>query len=69
VPTVTFQLLYCFFVIEHGRRKILHFNVTAHPTSDWVLQQLREALPAGRVVATSAIRGTLSPGASFTCCC
>ena len=32
VPTITFQLLYCFFVIEHGRRKILHFNVTPHPT-------------------------------------
>ncbi len=42
VPTVTFHLLYCLFVIEHGRRKILHFNVTRHPTSDWVLQQLRE---------------------------
>jgi len=28
VPTVTFQLLYCFFVIEHGRRRILHFNHT-----------------------------------------
>ena len=34
VPTVTFKLLYCFFVIEHGRRKILHFNVTRHPTAD-----------------------------------
>ena len=45
VPTVTFQLLYCFFVIEHGRRKILHFNVTRHPTADWVVQQLREAFP------------------------
>lgn len=43
MPTVTFQLLYCFFVIEHGRRRVLHFNVTAHPTSDWVVQQLREA--------------------------
>ena len=43
VPTVTFQLLYCFFVIEHGRRKILHFNVTHHPSADWVVQQLREA--------------------------
>jgi transposase InsO family protein len=42
VPTVTFQLLYCLFVIEHGRRKILHFNATSHPTADWVLQQLRE---------------------------
>ena len=34
VPTVMFQLLYCFFVIEHGRRKILHFNVTRHPTAE-----------------------------------
>ena len=34
-----------FFVIEHGRRKILHFNVTRHPTAEWVVQQLREAFP------------------------
>jgi hypothetical protein len=45
VPTVTFQLLYCFFVIEHGRRKILHFNVTRHPTAEWITQQLRETFP------------------------
>jgi putative transposase len=45
VPTVTFQLLYCFFVIAHERRKILHFNVTQHPTAEWVVQQLREAFP------------------------
>ena len=45
VPTLTFQLLYCFFFIEHSRRKILHFNVTRHPTADWVVQQLREAFP------------------------
>ena len=36
---------YCFFVIEHGRRRILHFNVTRHPTAEWVMQQLREAFP------------------------
>jgi hypothetical protein len=36
VPTLTFKVLYCFFVIEHGRRKILHFNVTRHPSADWV---------------------------------
>src|SRR5215813_4310068 len=34
-----------FFVIEHGRRRILHCNVTRHPTADWVVQQLREAFP------------------------
>jgi len=44
-PTVTFKLLYCFFVIEHGRRRILHFNVTRHPTAEWVVQQLRAAFP------------------------
>lgn len=47
VPTVTFRLLYCLFVIEHGRRRILHFNVTTHPTADWVLQQLRQTFSEG----------------------
>jgi len=45
VPTVTFSLLYYFFVISHDRRRILHFNVTCHPTSAWIVQQLREAFP------------------------
>ena len=45
VPTLNFGLLYCFFVISHGRRKIVHFNVTQHPTSVWVVQQLRQAFP------------------------
>ena len=45
VPNITFGLLYCFFVISHDRRRILHFNVTKHPTSAWVIQQLREAFP------------------------
>jgi putative transposase len=45
VPTLTFRVLYCFFVIEHGRRRILHFNVTEHPTGLWIVQQLREAFP------------------------
>jgi len=45
VPTITFKLLHCFFVIDHRRRRILHFNVTAHPTAEWVCQQLREAFP------------------------
>jgi len=45
VPTLTFGVLYCFFVIAHDRRRILHWNVTRYPTSDWVIQQLREAIP------------------------
>jgi putative transposase len=42
LPTLTFRVFYCFFVIEHGRRRILHFNVTEHPTGPWIVQQLRE---------------------------
>ena len=45
VPTVTFHLLYCFFIISHDRWRILHFNVTRHPTTTWIIQQLREAFP------------------------
>jgi hypothetical protein len=45
VPTLTFGVLCGFFVIAHGRRPILHFNVTRHPTSAWVSQQLRETFP------------------------
>jgi hypothetical protein len=41
----SFNLLYCFFVIEHARRRILHFNVTRHSLADWVVQQLRSAFP------------------------
>ncbi len=39
VPTVRFQLLYVWFALDHGRRRVLHFNVTVHPTAHWVVQQ------------------------------
>ena len=45
VPTITFGVLYCFFVISHDRRHILHVNVTKSPTAMWIVQQLREAFP------------------------
>ena len=45
VPTMTFGVLYCFFIIGHDRRRILHCNVSRHPTSAWIVQQLREAFP------------------------
>ena len=44
-PTVGFRLLYVWFVIDHGRRRIIHFNVTINPTAQWVIQQLRESFP------------------------
>jgi transposase InsO family protein len=45
VPTIRFQLLYVFLVLAHERRRIPHFNVTAHPTAEWTAQQLRNAFP------------------------
>jgi len=45
VPTLTFRVLYCFFAMEHHRRRILHFNTTTQPTGEWIVQQLREAFP------------------------
>jgi putative transposase len=45
VPTIRFQVLYVFLVLAHDRRRILHFNVTARPTAEWMGQQLREAFP------------------------
>lgn len=41
--TASFRLLHVFVMIEHGSRRLLHFNVTAHPTTAWTLPQLREA--------------------------
>lgn len=45
VPAIRFQVLYVFLVLAHDRRRIVHFNVTAHPTAEWTGQQLREAFP------------------------
>ncbi|MDQ3699550.1 MAG: integrase, partial [Chloroflexota bacterium] len=45
VQTLTFRTLYVLFFIAHGRRELLHFRVTAHPTAAWVWQQLLDATP------------------------
>jgi transposase InsO family protein len=44
VVTVRFRVLYVFVLMELGRRRILHFNLTAHPTAEWTLQQFRDAI-------------------------
>jgi putative transposase len=45
VVTATFRMLYVFVVMEHASRRIVHANLTAHPTAQWALQQLRDAMP------------------------
>jgi len=49
VPTIGFKILYVFFIIDHKRRVIRHFNVTNHPSARWVIQQLRDAFPFDQV--------------------
>src|SRR5438445_2627240 len=49
VPTIRFQVLYVFLVLAHDRRRVVHFNVTAHPTAEWTAQQLREAFPFDQI--------------------
>jgi putative transposase len=45
VPTATFQVLFVFVILAHERRRIVHFNVTEHPTAEWTAQQMVEAFP------------------------
>jgi putative transposase len=43
VPTATFRVLFVLVVLSHGRRRLVHFNVTEHPTAEWTARQLIEA--------------------------
>ena len=45
VPTVQCKVLFVFIMLAHERRRIVHFNVTEHPTAQWTAQQIVEAFP------------------------
>ena len=45
VPTLSFERLFAFLVLGHGRRQLLWFAVTRHPTAEWLAQQMVEAFP------------------------
>jgi transposase InsO family protein len=47
VSTIYFKILYVLIIVSHDRREIKHFAVTRHPSSTWVIQQLREVMPFG----------------------
>jgi hypothetical protein len=46
IASATFRILYVLVFMEHASRRIIHLNVTAHPSAAWTLQQLREAIPS-----------------------
>ena len=45
LPTATFRVLFVFIVLRHDRRRIVHFNVTEHPSAEWTAQQMVDAFP------------------------
>jgi transposase InsO family protein len=47
VPTLTFECLFAFLALGHGRRQLLWFAVARHPTAEWLAQQIVEAFPWG----------------------
>ncbi len=65
VPTATFQLLFCFIVLAHDRRRLVHFNVTSHPSAEWTANQMVEAFP-GRTLTLSESSVRFDASASIT---
>jgi hypothetical protein len=64
VPTATLRVLFVFVALAHDRRRIVHCNVTEHPTDQWTAQQLVEAFPYTASICRA--EGIASPG--FTGC-
>jgi len=56
LPTATFRVLYCFLVLSHDRRRIVHFNVTANPSAEWTAQQIVEAFPGDGTLPKFLVR-------------
>jgi transposase InsO family protein len=65
VPTLTFECLFAFLVVGHGRRQLLWFAVTRHPTAEWLAQQIVEAFPWG-TAPTYLVRDMMAPMGEFT---
>ncbi len=53
MQTLTFRTLYVFVVIDHGRRRIRHWNVTEHPIAPWIWRQMIEATAWGGLCQNS----------------
>ena len=52
VLAATFRLLFVFVVLSNARRRVLHFQVTEHPSQEWTMQQMREAFPGERLIGS-----------------
>ncbi len=67
VPTATFRVLYCFFILSYDRRRIAHFNVTEHPGSESAAQHVIEAFPGDKPMPKYLIRERDGKYGNFFC--
>ena len=65
VPTIRFQVLYVFLVLAHDRRRIVHFNITAHPTDEWTRSNSGRPFPLSRSLGTCFATATGSSAMSL----
>jgi len=65
VSTIRLRVLYVFLVLEHGRRQVLHFGVTEHPTAEWAGEQVIEAFADATPSPISSATATRSTATSF----
>ena len=63
LPTATFRVLFVFIVLRHDRRRIVHFNVTEHPSAEWTAQQMVALLHGPEQIADLPVPVGESPGA------
>jgi len=66
VPTLSFERLFAFLVLGHGRRQLLWFEVTRHPSAEWLAGQITEAFPGPRRQPTWCATTTRAYGHVFT---
>jgi transposase InsO family protein len=66
VPTIAFEQLFAFLVLGHGRRQLLWFAVTRHPTAEWLAHQITEAFPWDRAPAYIVRDNDRAFGSVFT---
>ena len=65
IPTATFRVLYCFVVIRHDSRRVVHFNVTEHPTAVWTGQQIATPFRMTKLHAFFSVTMMVSTATSF----
>ena len=65
VPTIAFEQLFAFLILGHGRRQLLWFAVTRHPTAEWLARQITEAFPWDRA-PTLSFATTTEPSAAYS---